>query len=894
MADDDNDIDVIDQAPPDETASARTPFQPVLSAAAVEEPGPGPSVRQPFQPGPAPSDRQPFQPVVPRGTNEQDPFAPGVSLDITQGPGSGAEAAAAQQGWQYASAGGGAPRAQLVKGVAPPVQAAWDQAQAFKRQGELDTLKNIFATTQDPTELYNKLDKPIGGTWDPLSQTNIGAVSDPVRTAARDTFKNQIDKATSQVTPGAVATEFWNQVTGNLQDLQLTMNKGVANIDQEHIKEFLDTALPGQSDAEKQAFLQQLYNTPREQRATILDAYIPYTATGIPSSDPQYLISAMDRLSDPTLQAQQRAQLAQNEAEVRQKLADVPGLAGTPWPFIARAIGQIPRAGLSATVPPLMFADLFRQVRDGAAQEHPDWTDDKLDEFASRGAIAQLVPQEILGRLLFTSAGPIFRDIKSGVLRATATVGFHSAAGAALGAAGQASANLATGQPITQGLGEAAGAGAIMGGVPGVAHAVPALLRPPEAPVTPPAEAPAPPAVPERTMGPSGARIRGPEAGTLEAGQAQAEQAPAPAPPTQPAPEAAPQPQAEQPAAPPVTEQAPPVEQPVVAPVTEQVPPVEQPPPVFESASHNMQPLGYRAAVRLTNGEVFTGIDHASALDNAAENGSIRVTDDTTNFGFVGKDKNFVTMDEADRILERNWYEQQAQKAVAKQPPPVPVSEAEPINSAIANRYTQERMAAGELGQIDPSQGKSTEEMLQQGLQMTRNQRDGLIDNLMKGKGGNLDQQGAAIRSREALLSRESRDASRAAAAEPANQQLQAQAKAAFDAVTAFHNGPVKKFKQVWSDSGRALQQEIPLDYTTLNGMKEAYLKGNNKEVPPSLEPRLEKMAEAVSKSADAERTALNDLSQEIGKRTRGKPLATDDQIRTRLMEIMRDLPCPT
>jgi hypothetical protein len=143
------------------------------------------------------------------------------------------------------------------------------------------------------------------------------------------------------------------------------------------------------------------------------------------------------------------------------------------------------------------------------------------------------------------------------------------------------------------------------------------------------------------------------------------------------------------------------------------------------------------------------------------------------------------------------------------------------------------------------------------------------------------------------MLSEQSRAASRAVAADPANQQLQAQAKAASDAVTAFHNGPVKKFKRIWSDSGRVLQGEIALDYTTFNGMKEAYLKSNDKEAPASLEPKLKRMAEVVSKTADAERVAMNNLGKEIGKRTRGKTLPTDDQIRTRLMEIMKDLPCP-
>jgi hypothetical protein len=239
----------------------------------------------------------------------------------------------------------------------------------------------------------------------------------------------------------------------------------------------------------------------------------------------------------------------------------------------------------------------------------------------------------------------------------------------------------------------------------------------------------------------------------------------------------------------------------------------------------------------------------------------------------------------------------QAQKELSQATGPIipgTMSEAEPINSAIANRYTAERMATGELGQIDPSQGKSTEDLVNQGLKMSPTQREGLIDNFTKSKGGDLDQQGAAIRSKEAILSEQSRAASRAASAEPTNPQLQAQAKAAADAVTAFHNGPIKKFKQVWSNAGRGLQREIPLDYTTFNGMKEAYLKGNNQEAPPNLEPKLKRMAEVVSKNTDAERVAMNNLGKEIERQTRGRALPANEQIRTRLMEIMKDLPCRT
>jgi hypothetical protein len=242
-----------------------------------------------------------------------------------------------------------------------------------------------------------------------------------------------------------------------------------------------------------------------------------------------------------------------------------------------------------------------------------------------------------------------------------------------------------------------------------------------------------------------------------------------------------------------------------------------------------------------------------------------------------------------------DWVQAQAQLATAKEPLPATMGESEPIVSAIANRYTAERMARGELGQIDPSQGTSTEDLVMQGLKMSPTQRERLIDNFTKGTGGDLDQQGAAIRAKEVYLSEAARAASRAAQADPNNQQLANAEKTASDAVTAFHNGPLKKFKQVWSDSGRALQQELPLDYTTFNGMKEAYLKANGKPAPEIADPALQKMAKRASGAANAEKVAMNKLGQAIdGEVKRRGKLPTDDQVRARLAEIMKDFPCPT
>src|SRR6516165_6582965 len=145
MAVDDNDtVDTTDQeeaAPEESSAVVRTtPFLPTPDdTTQAEAPTPVQTRRTtPFLPRPEVSARKPFLPT---------PETP---------PGwSGPEGAARQQAWQYASAGGGAPRAELVKMPAAPITVAYQQAEAFRRQGELDNLQNALSTSTDPNELYN-------------------------------------------------------------------------------------------------------------------------------------------------------------------------------------------------------------------------------------------------------------------------------------------------------------------------------------------------------------------------------------------------------------------------------------------------------------------------------------------------------------------------------------------------------------------------------------------------------------------------------------------------------------------------------------------------------------------------------------------------------------------
>ena|SRR5215472_8785409 len=239
-----------------------------------------------------------------------------------------------------------------------------------------------------------------------------------------------------------------------------------------------------------------------------------------------------------------------------------------------------------------------------------------------------------------------------------------------------------------------------------------------------------------------------------------------------------------------------------------------------------------------------------------------------------------------------DWNRAQAELSQARTPPPVTQGEAEPWVSKIANRFTQERMASGELGEVVPGQGASKEELMQRGLRMGPEEINQHVSNLMNNVGGDPVAQAAAIRAEEARLSQRSNAASRAWEADPSNPQLRQARDDAFNDLTDFHNGPVAKLKTDWSNRGKGLQGEMQVDLSTMNGMREAFLKEVGKPPPPGAEETMRKTAETVRNANGAEQEAMRNLGIAIDGATRGRALPTDEMVRDRILDRMKNMPC--
>jgi hypothetical protein len=752
-----------------------------------------------------------------------------------------------------------------------PVDPARNTAlqQGFE-QASRTAIAQLPEQNQSLPALINRLNQPIKGVPDAMRQNYQQAVKDEATKYAQDYYGIQDPKAAyakimSSPDAGTFFGEIKDKALPYINQAVTAFNQSAVTIDQNRL-DMLAKALHPEATLEgRKAFINSITSIPDEptRAATInhLIGTLDPNNPALASLNPVDIADSASRMASPEYQQRQQAEIARQVDANTKALRPDPRLQGTAAGWWADQFAQLPKNVIEGITGPigqsLMLSEIYQGTVERLRKDNPGMSEDELQARAAGSTMAQIVPAEVLNRLAGGKLGGLTGAIENPVQRIGLSALAHVGIGGTAGAAQQLGINVAEGKPTTQGVLQAAGAGAVQA-LPGVVGAVVhgrAPVTEERAPVEPEVR---PQPEPSTTQPVTGAGILGPDVPDISM------------PWYKPGPIVT---RAEERTAFSPQELASKVDELRQAGWT---------PSQIQQAMENLQPepdfsrqtvhLGAEAQADL--GPLITQEDVARR--------AYELNSERTKNGQPG-------------TAADDYARAQAELNRTTEPVlPGTMSEAEPITSAIANRYVQERVATGELGQIDPSQGKSTEDMVQQGLQMSPTQRDALIDNFVKGKGGDLDQQGAAIRSKEALLSEQARAASRAADAEPTNPQLQAQAKAAADAVTAFHNGPIKKFKQVWSDSGRVLQREIPLDYTTLNGMKEAYLKGNNKEAPADLEPRLKRMADVVSKTTDAERVAMNNFGKEIENQTRGKTMPTDDQIRARLMQIMKDLPCPS
>jgi hypothetical protein len=585
------------------------------------------------------------------------------------------------------------------------------------------------------------------------------------------------------------------------------------------------------------------------------------------------IADAADRIADPKYQAAQNEAIQKKQDWLAKNMAPDPRFKGTPAEWWTDQLSALPSTVVTAMLPPgisgsLFYAQLYSGAKDQLRDQHPDWSEEELRQKAGASAAVQLVPQEVLAHAIGGGFNRAVEGIENPFKRAGAVALMNTGIGAAAGGVQQVGANVVAGQPVFAGVPEAAAGGAVQGGIPGLVHGVGELRRPAEtrAEVTPAEARPAEPVPPPPT--------RGEVPSPTEAQPTRAEVTP----PTEPTP-------------PPPSGEAQP-----------------QPPPSPPTIDPNefSQP-----AIRLPDGQVVADWSHSAAWEQAGKPDPNTLTD-----GYVNDTGQFITVPQREQALgdlelQRTQQESQriSQEAITptekapvpptertpNQAPTEPIPRAQgtdPFVSSIANRFVQPKVEAGQIGEIAPGQGYSTKELVNAGLKMSPEEITQHMSNLMNNV-GDPKAQAAAIRAEEARLSQRSAQASKVAEANPGNAQARIEAENAFNDLTDFHNGPVAKLKNNWHAQGMAMQGEIPVDLSTYNGIREAWLRDTGKAPAPDMEPVMRKTAAQVKGALDAETVAMNRLAAEINKSPKTK-LPSADDVRNSIMERMKVEPCRT
>jgi len=219
-----------------------------------------------------------------------------------------------------------------------------------------------------------------------------------------------------------------------------------------------------------------------------------------------------------------------------------------------------------------------------------------------------------------------------------------------------------------------------------------------------------------------------------------------------------------------------------------------------------------------------------------------------------------------------------------------------PVVSAIANKYSQERTASGDLGKITPGESASVQDLATRGQRIVEQQGEGIVDQAVsRVMSGTFDpvEDSAVMRFQEARLRARKDAAYRQLKADPTNIANQQAYENAFKDLTDFHQGPIATVKTNWAQAGRGLQGSFPVDLSTADGLREAWLQNTGKDMPEDVRPVAEKVANRVRETVDLENGSKSKLGNAI-EDAYAKRISklTHDQIRDRFLKELENRPC--
>ena len=827
------------------------------------------------------------------------------------------------------------------------VKASPEEQAAGEKQNR-DTLDNLNRSTQNPGDFWKKISQHIDGVPDDQRQQYADNWKKEVVKNAQDFYgEKDPEKAFARATsdPGfeAYVSNVGRGLAGAVGQADIGIGLMGKNIDNNRVDGFAKLVHPESTGEGRAGFIKTLTDIQDvHHRHDVFNEIYGNLSQNTKDAigDPASILDSIDHLADPKYQADLNKAIATKKAWVDQQLGGDPSLRGTSagwWTTgtgenIFNTVAAIVPGGVGAVVrTSTLGSQMYSSNMDRIAKEHPDWSSAQVSDEASKSAFLQLAPQEAVMALTHGITAPLLKwagaAAERPIVRFGIGGGVQVGAAAVGGAAGQVGENVAENKPLLENVPQAAGSAvvqslpfAVHGGLHGVAEGPPVKPEPAPPPPEPPPPRPtqtsglenAPEPMPEVTLRP-GQQVRtseilgrepgeprgvirgdilGPEeTGTPPMGERWYDPGPIT---TRPIERTAFSPQELQQTVAKLSDAGMSPDQ-IHQVISQLRPGLEQ-----NLQSVHLGTEGDLEAARTqqlqanTPGPVIARSEAKPPVDRAAARGSGSDLAEV-----IRQQKAAAGLGGAPAPQESNATPLGG--APGELPPRLGSADRmtgnagveEPWESRIANKYVKERMAAGELGTVEPGTGKTTEELLAHGLTMKPEEINQHMSDIMQGKGDPVEQT-AAMRAEEARLSHRSHEASLIAEADPNNSAKQLAADNALKDLTDLYNGPMRKLKQNWHRQGVAFQDRVPIDLSTYNGIRAEFIKSTGKtEVPAQAEAGMRKSAAQVRAAGDNLKARMQKLGSEAEKNGANRKLPSIDKVAEDVMGVMKHDPCP-
>lgn len=817
----------------------------------------------------------------------------------------------------------------------------WESWPAFKQEEikpaqdkiEFGTLDKLNQENENPARFWEILNLPIVGVSDPNRQAYANNYKQAITKYAQDYYhepdpEKAFQRALQEPDYLTFGQSILKSAVGTVGQVDVGLNQASQNSDFKQLDKFAQVVHPESGGQGRAAFIKTLTDLkdPNIQSQTIGKIWAELDPQKQAAIDINGLVQSAQNLSDPKFQAEQNHSIEAKKALVDRLFLTDPRMKGTLDEAISKFTGQTTaNVAITALTPWLRTSAFAGQIygaeQDRAKAEHPDWSAKQISDQSSISTLLQLAPQEALIALSHGILAPFIKWIERPALRFGVVGAAHTALGAGGGALQQIGANVAAQKPTFEDVPHAAGMGALQAlpfGIHGGLETLPrreTVVTPPVAPIEPAAPTTERQSVvrPSDILGPdvpdtsvpwykehslvgkgpvvtrSLERTSFTPAELAEAVRRVRETGGTPEQIRQAVANLKSQPQT-------VHLQQQPIPAPVPPPLKIFIPSVDwQRVPEWAAVPagghYRMNPATGISEARWdkppgpeTVVDRLTGEPQASPVNGPAQESVARRTYENGQ-ARVRNGQSGTPLDDWSR----------AQHDLHQNPESTPPAQGEgqPWISAIANRFTAERMARGDLGEVIPGEGYSKEELRMVGLKMGPEEIAQHVSDLMHNT-GDPKLQAAAVTAQEAHLSQRSHAASRALEADPKNRKLRQAANDALDEWTDFHNYPVAKLKSNWHAQGMTLQGAVPVDLTTFNGLREAFFRRNGELPSKNYEPALEKIAQEISKRASEDDLARKNGSQEIKQQTERQKLPTNAEVREAIMKKLGIGPCRT